>query len=212
MPSTLNTLGVALIATALLGAGGGQSSTGADRPPEPRVDAIRADAGTTVLIQTALLRDLRFRGRRLGVEALDGFVTLRGKVDSNESKAAAAEIAQGVPGVKDIRNELQVVPPAQREEVDARDREIGRALDDRLKRDPQLGTEQIGVRVDAGLVTLTGEVSDRKFSARATVVARDVPGVRAVNNELDYVSVSAVTPVTPAQRPGPRRIRPRLGE
>jgi hypothetical protein len=68
---------------------------------------------------------------------------------------------------------------------------------------------QIGVRVDAGLVTLTGEVTDRNFSARAALVARDVPGVRAVNNELAYLSGPAVTL---PQRPGPRRIRPWLGE
>ncbi len=217
MRTSASTAGVALCALVLLGAGDSQSSTDAMRPagkgqdvggPNPQVDAIRADANMAVLVQTALMRDLRFRGRRLGVEALEGVVTLRGKVDTNESKAAAAEIARSVPGVKGVRSELQIVPPAQRAEVDARDREIGRALDDRVKRDPQLGSEQIDVRVDAGLVTLTGEVRDQSFSARAEVVARDVPGVRSVNNELAYLSLSAVTP---AQRPGPRRIRPRLG-
>ena len=152
------------------------------------------------------MRDLRFRGRRLGVEALAGVVTLRGKVDSSESKASAAEIARRVSGVRGIRNELQVVPPAERAEVDARDREIGRAIDDRIKRDPQLGTEQIGVRVDAGLVTLTGEVRNPRFSARAMMIARAVPGVRAVNNELDFLALSAVSP---AQGQVPWRIRPR---
>lgn len=196
-----------LIAVALLGADRVQSPAGV-RPSGPPVDAILADADTTVTVETALMRDLRFRGRRLAVEALEGIVTLRGKVDSSESKAAAGEVARSIPGVKAIRNELQVVPPARRAEVDARDREIARALDGRLKRDPQLGTEQIDVRVDAGLVTLTGEVSDQNFSARAAVVARDVPGVRSVNNELACLSSSAVTP---AQRPGPQPTRPRSG-
>ena len=212
------TVGVGLWALVLLGAGGNQSSTHAGTAagtgqdvgnPNPQVDAIRADANTTVLVQTALMRDLRFRGRRIGVEALAGVVTLRGKVDSSESKASAAEIARSISGVKGIRNELQVVPPAERAEVDARDREIGRAIDDRIKRDPQIGTEQIGVRVDAGLVTLTGEVRNPRFSARAMMIARAVPGVRAVNNELDFLPLSAVSP---AQGQVPRRIRPRSVE
>ncbi|MFI5281245.1 MAG: BON domain-containing protein [Gemmatimonadales bacterium] len=206
---------VGLCALVLLGAAGNQSSTDAVRAagtgqdvesPNPQVETIRADASMTVLVQTALMRDLRFRGRRLGVEVLAGVVTLRGKVDSSESKASAAEIARSVSGVKGIRNELQVVPPAERAEVDARDREIGRAIDDRIKRDAQLGTEQIGVRVDAGLVTLTGEVRNPGFSARAMVIARAVPGVRAVSNELDFLPLSAVSP---AQGQAPRHIRPR---
>jgi len=215
MRFAVSTVGVGLCALVLLGAGGSQSSTDAVRAagtgqdagsPNPQVEAIRADANTTVLVQTALMRDLRFRGRRIGVEALAGVVTLRGKVDSSESKASAAEIARSISGVKGIRNELQVVPPAERAEVDARDREIGRAIDDRIKRDPHLGTEQIGVRVDAGLVTLTGEVRNPRFSARAMMIARAVPGVRAVNNELDFLPLSAVSP---AQGQVPRRIRPR---
>jgi osmotically-inducible protein OsmY len=41
---------------------------------------------------------------------LDGRVTLRGKVDSDTAKAAAA-VAGKVEGVKSVRNDLQVVPP-----------------------------------------------------------------------------------------------------
>jgi osmotically-inducible protein OsmY len=40
------------------------------------------------------------------------------------------------------------------------------------------------VRVDNGIVTLMGDVKDIGASARASEVARSVPGVRSVKNEL----------------------------
>jgi osmotically-inducible protein OsmY len=40
---------------------------------------------------------------------------LRGKVDSDEAKNAAEEIAKGIDGVKSVKNELQVVATSKRE-------------------------------------------------------------------------------------------------
>ncbi len=52
----------------------------------------RGDEWATVKIRIALYRDLRFRGRHLTVDTVEGVVTLRGKGDSDEAKAAAAEV------------------------------------------------------------------------------------------------------------------------
>ena len=73
----------------------------------------RTDDWVTVKIQTALYRDLRFMGRRLSVDTVQGVVTLRGKVDSDADARAAAEIARSVEGVKDVRSDLTVVPAAE---------------------------------------------------------------------------------------------------
>lgn len=150
-------------------------------------DTTRGDEWATVKIQTALYRDLRFRGRHLTVDTVEGVVTLRGKVDSDEAKAAAAEVARSVDGVKSVRNELQVVPAAERAEVDARDGEILRVLKEKLKQDPELKDELIEARVDASVVTLLGEVGNKDSSARAAELAQAVPGVRSVMNELVHV-------------------------
>ena len=141
----------------------------------------------TVKIQSALYRDLRFRGRHLTVDTVEGVVTLRGKVDSDEAKANAAEVARSVEGVRSVRNELQVVPAAERAEVDARDDEILRVLKERLEQDPELKDGLIEARVDASVVTLLGEVGSKDSSARASELAQAVPGVRAVMSELVYV-------------------------
>jgi hyperosmotically inducible protein len=168
-------------------------------------DTTRGDEWVTVKIQTALYRDLRFRGRHLTVDTVDGVVTVRGKVDSDEAKAAAADVARSVDGVKSVRNELQVVPAAERAEVDARDDEILRVLKEKLKQDPELKDELIEARVDASVVTLLGEVGNKDSSARASDLAQAVPGVRSVMNELVYVPQLLMGP---PRHSGRRRLGP----
>lgn len=165
-----------LAALTLAGAAGDPSS-----PPDLNAGG---DDWVTVKAQTALYRDLRYVGHRLSVQTAQGVVTLRGKVDSEEDKAAAVEIVRSIDGVRDIRSDLTVVPPAQRTQVEATDEQIGRLIKDQLKRDPQLQSERIDAWVDVGVVTLTGEVNSSAASNRASEIARGVPGVRDVKNEL----------------------------
>jgi osmotically-inducible protein OsmY len=128
------------------------------------------------------------------VETQDGTVMLRGKVDDAEAKNAAGEIAKGIEGVKSVKNELQVVAPTDRKAVDADDKQISKSVESRFKQDPQLKSSKIDAKVNAGVVTLTGEVKSINTSARASEVARGVPGVRSVKNDLTYASRSSLTP------------------
>lgn len=199
----------ALMVLAAASAGHTQTS-----PQEPRGGAAGAAGGIaipetdewlTVKIQTALYSDMRFMGRGLAVDTVQGVVTLRGKVDSDQSKAAAATIARSVPGIRDVRNELHVVPSDQREQVDTRDDEIGRLLTGRFKQDPELKDDLITIRVDASVVTLIGEVKTAAASARADDLAHGVPGVSDVENELTYLSPPLMAP---ARRSGRGRGKP----
>jgi hyperosmotically inducible protein len=111
-----------------------------------------------------------------------GVVHLRGKVDSAEAKAAAGEVAKGIEGVQSVKNDLQVVAPGNRKMVDAKDGDIDKAVKARLSKDVQV--KSVDVRTDAGVVTLTGEVPNIIASAKASEMARMVPGVKSVKNEL----------------------------
>lgn len=144
------------------------------------------DSWLTSKTKIALFADERVKGRQISVETKSGTVMLRGKVDSEEAKAAAAEITKRVEHVKSVRNELQVVPPADRPKVDTDDKAIMRMVAQRLKKDRQLKTAKINARVDSGIVTLTGEVKSLALSSRASEILSDVPGVRAVRNDLSY--------------------------
>ena len=191
-------MGLILAAVMLTGAMGDPSY----RPYRPDLDP-KSDDWLTVKVQTAFYRDQRFVGRRLAVETAGGVVTSRGKVDSDQDRAAAGEIAQSFDGVREVRNELTVVPPALRAQVEAKDGEIDRLLKDRLKRDPRRHDERIDTRVDAGVVTLTGEVNSSTAGARSSELARGVPGVREVRNELVKVARPGLNQ---GSAPGPRRV------
>lgn len=145
-----------------------------------------SDSWITSKAKIALFADDRVKGTQVHVETKSGTVILRGKVDSNEAKAAAAEVAQGVEGVKSVKNELQVVAPSSRKAVDADDKQITKSVEDRFKQDPDL--KKIDAKVNAGVVTLTGEVKSIGTSAKASEVARGIPGVRSVKNDLTYAS------------------------
>jgi osmotically-inducible protein OsmY len=77
-----------------------------------------------------------------------------------------------------------VVAPTARKAVDASDSDIAKAVGTRLAKDTQLKT--VEVRTDAGVVTLTGQVATIGASAKASEMARGVPGVKSVKNELTF--------------------------
>lgn len=162
-------------------------TTAKDMAKEAKADV--SDAWVTAKTKIALFADDRVKGRQVSVETEKGTVTLKGTVDTAEAKSAAEAVAQGIEGVKSVRNDLQVVPPAEQKAVAANDKEIKKAIEDRFARDAQL--KKISVRSDAGVVTLTGEATSIGTAARASEIARSVPAVRAVRNELTYKERSA---------------------
>jgi hyperosmotically inducible protein len=149
-----------------------------------------SDSWLTSKAKIALFSDDRVKGRQVHVETKDGVIYLRGKVDSSEAKAAATDVAKGLEGAKDVKNELQVVAPSARAAVTADDKQIYKSVEQRFKQDPQLKNAKIDAKVDAGVVILTGEVKSIDTSARASEIARNVPGVRSVKNDLTFARSS----------------------
>ena len=172
-----------------------QAQTTTDKPEtrmeqaKDKVKSTTADTKTAVSdtwitskTKIALFTDERVKGTQISVDTKNGVVHLRGKVDSDEAKQAAAEVAKGVEHVKSVKNELQVVSPAARKAVDASDKDIAKAVESRMSKDAQL--KKVDVRTDGGVVTLTGEVPSLTAAAKAFETARKVPGVKSVKNEL----------------------------
>jgi len=148
-----------------------------------------SDSWLTSKTKIALFSDGRVKGRDVRVETQGGQVFLRGKVDSDEAKTAAAEIAKGVDGVKGVKNDLQVVAPAARKTVQANDKQITKSVETALGKDPQL--KKIDVRTDDGVVVLSGEVPNISESAKASEMAHRVEGVKSVKNELRVAQAKA---------------------
>jgi hyperosmotically inducible protein len=139
------------------------------------------DIWITSAVRMSLLADSNVPGLEIDLDSWNGVVTLFGIVSSPDAKGAAEADALKVSGVKRVVNELQVVPSAKQAAVNASDDELQRmvrkALDEHEFRD-------VGLEVRNGVARLTGTVPTGTRNLEAAVVARSVPGVRAVQDDL----------------------------
>ena len=142
------------------------------------------DSWLTLKTKLALLGDERVSSTNVSVKTVKGVITLRGKVASAAEQKAAEEIALNIEGQKKVVNQLTVVPTAQRKMVDRQDAQIVTDVKKAIAKDASLKKADIDVRAEKGIVTLTGKAPSLETSVRASTVARWVPGVRAVRNEL----------------------------
>lgn len=152
----------------------------------PGTVTAAADVATAARVVLAVLADQRVDGVDAGdieVAVVDGVATLRGRVASDEGRGAAEAAARGVEGVRAVRNELVVAPGGAVPDLGT-DELLARAVVEAFQVDAVLAGAPIAVTVEGGVVRLTGDVADVVAAARASRVARQVVGVRAVRNAL----------------------------
>jgi osmotically-inducible protein OsmY len=118
----------------------------------------------------------------INVDTSNNVVTLFGMVPTQEAKTLAENEAAKVDGVTKIENQLQVVPKAQQELVEAKDKDIQDNLKAVFKNRPDL--KSVSSDVKAGVVRLTGTVDNTWDKMNAVRLARMTPGVRAVEEQL----------------------------
>jgi hyperosmotically inducible protein len=68
------------------------------------------DGVITTKVKSALISEPTTKARDITVITREGIVQLSGFVDSLSEKATAGEVAQGVAGVKQVRNDLEIKP------------------------------------------------------------------------------------------------------
>ncbi len=117
----------------------------------------------------------------IGVVAKDGVVTLTGFVDSYAEKIAAERAVRQVKGVKAIAQEIEVRLPNARKRADD---EIAKRAVDILKWNVSVPDERIKVKVEHGVVTLTGDVDWQYQRSIAEADIRRLSGVIALINNV----------------------------
>ncbi len=162
----------------------GDSATEAIKETAKTATLELNDSWITLKTKLALLADERVGSREVSVTTRQGVITLSGKVGTELARQAAEEVALKIKGAQRVLNQLAVVPQAARGVVDRKDEQIVRDVEKRIKGDPGLKQADIEIRSDNGIVTLTGKAPSLPTSVRASEVAYQVTGVRAVRNEL----------------------------
>ena len=143
-----------------------------------------SDLWITSATKMKLAADSRTPATEINVDTYDGVVTLFGMVPSQESKAAATQLARSVSGVKRVENKIEVVRAPRQEQVQAKDEGIREDVEKTLTARGDQDNAAIGVEVSNGVVRLTGKVPTYERSLSAVYAARSVAGVRSVRNEL----------------------------
>jgi len=147
-------------------------------------DRIALSAKKSYLFNTYLTGD------DIKIESKDGVVTLTGIVADNFNKSMAKETVAGLPGVKSVDNRLEVksVPPAENSDAWLRDKVKVTLL---FHRSVSAGATEVDVK--DGIVTLRGDAASQAQKELTTEYARDVEGVKEVNNEMTVTKTSIKT-------------------
>jgi osmotically-inducible protein OsmY len=124
-----------------------------------------------------------------------GVITLTGKVLTDDAKAQAASIAQGLAGGQVVANEVAVLPSNAAGDTKTLyadlDKGIESNLDAALIQNHIPGT--IGHTCKNGVVTLSGTVDSENSRQQAQQVASGVPNVQQVVNELQIKDQKATS-------------------
>ena len=136
-------------------------------------------------LQKAVLAELSWEpsitAAHIGVAADNGTVTLTGHVNSYGQKHAAEMATGRVKGVKAIAEEIEVRLPF---EIKRDDTDIATAAANRLAWDTGTPRDAVKIKVEAGWVTLTGEVDWHFQKEAAQREVRNLMGVRGVTNQV----------------------------
>lgn len=134
----------------------------------------------------ALAADVRVDESGINVDVVGGTVYLTGVVPTLVQKRNANYIASRIKGVLDVDNELITAPLLTISDID-----IETDVKAALKRDAWVDEKRITVRVDDGVVYLTGTAEDAIIRSAAEDDARAVKGVVEVVNDIAVVPTPA---------------------
>jgi len=109
---------------------------------------------------------------------------LRDEVKAKEEKQIAAEQELMVARKNLTEAESRLGEAESKVDLKATDEAIFRAVQKRLLEDKKLRDTAISATVERGTVTLHGRVSDEKLVKYAMDLARETPGVAAVESEI----------------------------
>jgi osmotically-inducible protein OsmY len=114
------------------------------------------------------------------VTVTNGIVSLKGEVNWNFQREAAARAVRDLLGVVSVSNLIALKPHVREADVQAK-------IEEALKRSAEVDARRINVHATDGRVTLSGNVRSAAERREAALAAWAAPGVREVENHVVVV-------------------------
>ena len=142
---------------------------------------MKSDTQLQLDVSAELAWDPAIQSEDITVKVADGVVTLAGHVGSYAEKMDAERATLRVAGVKALAAELDVRlgGDSTRKDVD-----IARSAKNVLEWTTYLPSDSVKVTVEAGWITLSGDVTWEYQRQSAVSAVRDLLGVKGVNNQI----------------------------
>ena len=150
-------------------------------------DRIESSAKNSYVFKTYLAGD------DIKIQSMDGAVKLTGTVSEESHKTLANETVAGVPGVKSVDNKLELKSASPVANTDAW---LISKVKTTLLFHRSVSAVKTEVDVKNGVVTLWGVAESQAQKELATEYARDVEGVKDVQNKMTVASTSTSTKAT----------------
>ena len=136
-------------------------------------------------LQRDIMNELKWEptihAAEIGVGVKDGVVTLNGDVDSYSKKWAIDRAVRRVLGVKAVAGEIKVSLPVSYKRTDE---DVARSATNVLNWNFLVPNDRVKVRVQDGLITLTGDVDWYYQKEHAENAVRHLIGVVGVSNSI----------------------------
>ena len=161
-----------------VGASGVYKSASDERTFGDQVD----DATLTARVKSALMASRDVPTLAIDVDSLEGVVSLTGMVANNGVSINVERVVEGVSGVLEIKNYLQIGTPSFSQKID--DKVIGLKVKAEFVGASDVDALNIDVDVNNGVVTLSGVVESRAMRDEAIRLADSLVGVKRVVNNL----------------------------
>lgn len=150
------------------------------------------DAWIAGKLESAYIFNQHLNPFSIDVEVKNGNVTLSGTVESDIDRDLAGTIAEGLEGVNDVSNELEVGDeknPQGESTTEKFTRLVNDATTVAVVKSKFMANEHIdGLDIDVdsdnGVVSLQGEVQSKEAKNLASIIAKYSDGVKEVENNL----------------------------
>lgn len=173
-------------ATAALGAAGVTLA----QDPQPHSDGVGATIGDTEItakVKGTFVGDARLKGSHIKVITTNRVVTLTGTATTDDSRAAAEDLARNVDGVKGVDDQLHVGSDSSAHQMISRSERVGSdswittKVKSEILGDGVAKGFDVHVKTIHGVVELSGTLRNEDAIAHVKDLAEKVDGVKSVD-------------------------------